>query len=203
MTWKSGGEVARGDELHRWYDAGVGRWLSQDPIGFAAGDANLYRYVGNGATNATDPSGLSRDRPHDDGTGPDPESKFNEDEVSPEDLEPKKKSRKDYDEKEHGQQKEELDQAKGEGGFIETDGKTDNKDKQELKDEADNALDDLRGRERTWVEFAHEHKGWGFIIGAGVCVGTIAEDVVTGGVGLADDPLTLGVGGGLMVAAFY
>ena len=57
MTWKSGGEVARGDELHRWYDAGVGRWLSEDPIGFAAGDANLYRYVGNGATNATDPTG--------------------------------------------------------------------------------------------------------------------------------------------------
>ncbi|MCO8123236.1 hypothetical protein NHH03_15920 [Stieleria sp. TO1_6] len=32
--------------------------ISQDPIGFAAGDANLYRYVGNGPTNATDPSGL-------------------------------------------------------------------------------------------------------------------------------------------------
>ncbi len=32
--------------------------LSNDPIGFAAGDANLYRYVGNGPTNATDPSGL-------------------------------------------------------------------------------------------------------------------------------------------------
>ncbi len=24
-----------------------GRWISQDPIGFEAGDANLYRYVGN------------------------------------------------------------------------------------------------------------------------------------------------------------
>jgi len=32
--------------------------FSQDPIGFAGGDANLYRYVGNGPTNATDPSGL-------------------------------------------------------------------------------------------------------------------------------------------------
>ena len=42
----------------RWYDPATGRWLSQDPIGFAAGDANLYRYVGNGPTNATDPSGL-------------------------------------------------------------------------------------------------------------------------------------------------
>ncbi|HBJ39162.1 MAG TPA: hypothetical protein DDZ51_31330, partial [Planctomycetaceae bacterium] len=30
----------------RWYDPTIGRWISQDPIGFAAGDANLYRYVG-------------------------------------------------------------------------------------------------------------------------------------------------------------
>ena len=43
---------------NRWYDAANGKWLSEDPIGFAGGDANLYRYVGNSATNATDPSGL-------------------------------------------------------------------------------------------------------------------------------------------------
>jgi RHS repeat-associated protein len=42
----------------RWYDNSVGRWLSEDPIGFAAGDHNLYRYVSNFATGATDPSGL-------------------------------------------------------------------------------------------------------------------------------------------------
>jgi RHS repeat-associated protein len=42
----------------RWYDTGTGRWLSMDPIGFAAGDVNLYRYVGNNPTNSTDPSGL-------------------------------------------------------------------------------------------------------------------------------------------------
>jgi RHS repeat-associated protein len=41
----------------RYYDAGVGRFISQDPIGFAAGDANLYRYVGNSPTNFIDPSG--------------------------------------------------------------------------------------------------------------------------------------------------
>jgi RHS repeat-associated protein len=46
------------NNLNRWYDAEVGRWLSEDPIGFDAGDANLRRYVGNGPTNATDPSGL-------------------------------------------------------------------------------------------------------------------------------------------------
>ncbi|MHB0961179.1 MAG: RHS repeat domain-containing protein [Pirellulaceae bacterium] len=42
----------------RWYDPAQGRWLSQDPIGFAAGDVNLYQYVGNGPTYAEDPSGL-------------------------------------------------------------------------------------------------------------------------------------------------
>ncbi|MBC7351273.1 MAG: hypothetical protein H5U08_02860 [Thermogutta sp.] len=34
------------NNLNRWYDASVGRWLSEDPIGFAGGDGNLYRYVG-------------------------------------------------------------------------------------------------------------------------------------------------------------
>ncbi len=42
----------------RWYDAEVGRWISEDPIGFAAGDANLYRYVSNSPTNKIDPDGL-------------------------------------------------------------------------------------------------------------------------------------------------
>jgi RHS repeat-associated protein len=43
----------------RYYDPQTGRFLSQDPIGFAAGDMNLYRYVGNSTPNFTDPSGLA------------------------------------------------------------------------------------------------------------------------------------------------
>lgn len=42
----------------RYYDPAVGRFVSQDPLGFAGGDGNFYRYVGNGPTNATDPWGL-------------------------------------------------------------------------------------------------------------------------------------------------
>jgi RHS repeat-associated protein len=42
----------------RYYDANTGRFLSEDPLGFAAGDTNLSRYVGNGPTNYTDPTGL-------------------------------------------------------------------------------------------------------------------------------------------------
>jgi RHS repeat-associated protein len=42
----------------RYYDTATGRWLSNDPIGFAAGDANIQRYVGNDPVNYRDPSGL-------------------------------------------------------------------------------------------------------------------------------------------------
>jgi RHS repeat-associated protein len=42
----------------RYYDPAVGRWISEDPIGFAAGDANLIRYVNNAPGNSSDPFGL-------------------------------------------------------------------------------------------------------------------------------------------------
>jgi RHS repeat-associated protein len=45
----------------RWYDPHTGRFISQDPSGFRAGDFDLYRYVGNDPTNLTDPRGLSAD----------------------------------------------------------------------------------------------------------------------------------------------
>jgi RHS repeat-associated protein len=42
----------------RSYDYALGRWVSEDPMGYAAGDANLYRYVGNNPVNGVDPNGL-------------------------------------------------------------------------------------------------------------------------------------------------
>jgi hypothetical protein len=45
------------------YDPETGRWTTQDPIGFSAGDYNLFRYVGNNPTNLTDPSGLAAPPP--------------------------------------------------------------------------------------------------------------------------------------------
>jgi len=44
---------------HRWYDPAVARWISQDPAGFVARDANLTRYAANNTTVNTDPSGLA------------------------------------------------------------------------------------------------------------------------------------------------
>ena len=42
---------------HRYYDASAGRFLTQDPIGYAGG-SNLYAYAGNNTPNNTDPSGF-------------------------------------------------------------------------------------------------------------------------------------------------
>jgi RHS repeat-associated protein len=51
----------------RYYDASNGRFISEDPLGFGAGDTNIYRYVFNSPLNGTDPSGLgvvtAEDRP--------------------------------------------------------------------------------------------------------------------------------------------
>jgi len=46
------------NNLNRWYDSAIGQWLNEDPIGFAAGDENIRRYVRNRATESTDPTGL-------------------------------------------------------------------------------------------------------------------------------------------------
>jgi RHS repeat-associated protein len=58
------------NNLNRWYDASVGRWLTEDPIGFGAGDPNLYCYVGNDPLTRTDPTGRVR-VPHNTCCGPD------------------------------------------------------------------------------------------------------------------------------------
>jgi RHS repeat-associated protein len=46
------------NNLNRWYDLSTGRWMSEDPIGFEAGDRNLYRYVSNSVTTSLDPDGI-------------------------------------------------------------------------------------------------------------------------------------------------
>jgi uncharacterized protein RhaS with RHS repeats len=42
----------------RYYDPSVGRFISEDPIGFEGGDVNLCAYVGNNPVNRIDPNGL-------------------------------------------------------------------------------------------------------------------------------------------------
>jgi RHS repeat-associated protein len=44
--------------INRWYDSNVGRWMSEDPIGFRGKDQNLFRYVKNSAFINIDAQGL-------------------------------------------------------------------------------------------------------------------------------------------------
>ncbi|GAB6188117.1 hypothetical protein JCM17478_36190 [Thermopirellula anaerolimosa] len=53
-------DTALQNNLNRWYDSRVGRWLSEDPIGFNGGDGNLYRYVVNAGLRISDPWGLEQ-----------------------------------------------------------------------------------------------------------------------------------------------
>jgi RHS repeat-associated protein len=50
----------------RYYSPIMQRFIGEDPIGLAGGDANLYAYVGNSPTSFTDPFGFQRQR----GPGP-------------------------------------------------------------------------------------------------------------------------------------
>jgi RHS repeat-associated protein len=44
----------------RYYDPSVGRFISEDPLGFGGGDVNLFAYVQNNAVNRVDPYGLAQ-----------------------------------------------------------------------------------------------------------------------------------------------
>jgi RHS repeat-associated protein len=51
------GQAGIYDYRNRVYSAQIGRFLQTDPIRFAAGDVNIYRYVSNNAVNWVDPEG--------------------------------------------------------------------------------------------------------------------------------------------------
>jgi RHS repeat-associated protein len=58
--WSS--DITRGatTEETTMYNPMIGRWMTEDPEGFAAADENLFRYVHNNATDLIDPSGLQQ-----------------------------------------------------------------------------------------------------------------------------------------------
>jgi len=49
--------------LFRWLDPELGQWLNEDLIGFAAGDDNVRRYVGNAVVQSIDATGLADSDP--------------------------------------------------------------------------------------------------------------------------------------------
>jgi RHS repeat-associated protein len=64
-------QVGLYDYRNRVYSAQIGRFLQTDPIRFAAGDVNIYRYCGNDPANSVDPMGLCKKLPEP-GKGPTP-----------------------------------------------------------------------------------------------------------------------------------
>jgi len=51
-------ETGMTHHLFRWYDPKIGKWISEDPLSFSAGDTNLSRYVSNSPLTNVDPLGL-------------------------------------------------------------------------------------------------------------------------------------------------
>ena len=49
------------NNLHRWYDPAVGRWMSEDPIGFEGGETSTSIYIGNSPVVAVDPTGTGEE----------------------------------------------------------------------------------------------------------------------------------------------
>lgn len=65
FAWKHGFQGKRYDAIiglqdnsHRWYSVTLGRFVTMDPIRYAAGDVNLYRFVGNSPEMGLDPWGM-------------------------------------------------------------------------------------------------------------------------------------------------
>jgi len=58
LTWDADSQLyyARA----RWYDPTTGKFIGEDPLGFAAGDVNITRYSSNDPINFVDRSGLSK-----------------------------------------------------------------------------------------------------------------------------------------------
>ncbi len=67
----------------RYYDPATGRFLSEDPIRFASGDPNFFRYVGNDPVNKLDPSGMDPRKPEDINVAPNSPSTFSSVDLSP------------------------------------------------------------------------------------------------------------------------
>lgn len=64
----TGREIDRETDLQyyraRYYDPQIGQFISEDPAGFDAGDANLRRYLENDPINRVDPTGMYGDDVH-------------------------------------------------------------------------------------------------------------------------------------------
>jgi RHS repeat-associated protein len=182
------------NNLNRWYNPKTGRWMSEDPIGFEAGDANLYRYVGNSPTTHIDPTGQDLVVPGDE-LGPEPDWPMPDGSGRSHDIIPRVIP--------ENWGKETLEEA------LEDARKSiENRLKEMQKHGGGDAKHWKRVKEeQTWQKKLEERlKKYGpaacVLAGIAIVGGTIVEDICTGGGGVADDPACFIIGGRLVCQGF-
>jgi RHS repeat-associated protein len=180
----------------RDYDAETGRWTAKDPLLFGGGSSNLYQYCDGDPVNWIDPDGLNNRK-----RGRKPPRSWPDPPVSVVGKKPSwnsegywegKGGRKcTWDNRSHGSN---VDRGKGVQGGHWDDENSDNRwdiDGNLLPGSPDYVPPPPEETQRTMVR----NIGWGLVAAGGaLIIATIAEDVLTGGLGVADDPATVGAG---------
>ncbi|WP_164103003.1 RHS repeat-associated core domain-containing protein [Candidatus Laterigemmans baculatus] len=93
-------ETSRSYYRARYYDSSIGRFISEDPIGFRSNDTNFYRYVDNAPVRFGDPSGLCPENPRPEPVAT-PPSKPNPQPTNPFDKRTPEERRKDEADREY------------------------------------------------------------------------------------------------------
>ncbi len=178
----------------RDYDPEVGRWTAKDPVLFAGGDVNLYGYVVSDPVNWIDPAGLLKLPPNPQGLPPEWTHDPNH--------------RHPGGDRFRGPGGDILDWHRGQPGRPGAQGHDHwhhypggkgprHKPLMPGEDIPDPAAPGASCKTVDPVDVGAPAIRPGDIaiaIGIGIIVGTIIEDVMTGGVGMADDPATIGYG---------
>jgi RHS repeat-associated protein len=189
----------------RDYDANTGRWTTKDAIGFRGGDASLYTYVNDDPINFVDPRGYAAQRDVTQLTCPELVQRIQYHTTTLADLlnnerqqQLQGKGRAGYD----GHLKRWTDQYRGlQRAYDEW--------RKRCYNDNDPKHRRLAERAERWLGESYpdplppeitdeqrENTTNGLLVAGGVAtiLGTLAEDFLTGGVGVVDDPVTISAG---------
>jgi RHS repeat-associated protein len=175
----------------RDYDPKSGRWTTKDPIGFFGLSTGLYSYVEGDPINFMDPYGFMRLPANPDGLPPewkldpnhrDPNGKrFRNPRGDVLDFHEGRPGEKGFKGKDHWHHRPD-----GKGG------KEHLKPGDEIPDDADTDTSEYCGQDSSVLGSLPYYGA--VVLGGVIIVATIVEDVMTLGVGVLDDPATIGLG---------
>lgn len=170
---------------HRDYDATSGRWTTRDPSLFQGEGTNLYAYVGNDPVNWTDPTGLHKgDKTF--GLSKRFWKWYHRQVKEPGDPDLTRDEALDLHD-----EWEELGEPDPEGKPTKPNPDSDHPEPSDPQQYC--SVDPAAAP--TALDIGE------VLLGAGIIAGTLAEDLLTGGAGLLDDPVTVGIGVGLILGS--